>query len=126
MREIKFRAWMQYWDSDKKAISHKMIDWDRIFNECDMADLLSANYKFMQFTGLKDKNGKEIYEGDIIHMIENFFGRIVVFNAVIEYQPAAFWFRGLDYNCTDCNWHHFNAEDREVIGNIYENPELLK
>lgn len=81
----------------------------------------------MQFTGLYDKNGKEIYEGDVIrillrrHMEDSVFA-----NAEIRFEGAAFWFDAPKVGFTDCNWHFYNQSDREVIGNIYENPELLK
>jgi uncharacterized phage protein (TIGR01671 family) len=84
-----------------------------------------------QYTGLKDKNGKEIYEGDVLS-----FGypttskydpdddtfRLPI-KVVISFQGGAFWFTGDGF--TDCNWHFYNSEDREVIGNIHENPEYL-
>lgn len=81
-----------------------------------------------QFTGLLDKNGKEIYEGDILKFgypingadDEPDFLDLVV---VIDFHGAAFWFTGGGY--TDCNWHFYNAENREIIGNIYDNPEHL-
>jgi uncharacterized phage protein (TIGR01671 family) len=79
-----------------------------------------------QFTGLKDKNGKEIYEGDILKLDYpiNYgfagFGSLLI-TVIIEFNDGCFWFTGEGY--TDCNWHFYN--DYEVIGNRYENPELL-
>lgn len=90
---------------------------------CDLAE-----FQLMQFTGLLDKNGKEIYEGDLLRM------RIYMANdgwnrheVEIFSQGYAFWFKTLKYpGYTDCLWFHYNQSEREIIGNIYENPELIK
>ena len=79
--------------------------------------------ELMQFTGLKDKNGKEIYEGDIV---ENVLARGLS-SAEVK------WFRGgfvLQYNGDNCSLKDFartkyELAGYEIIGNIYENPELL-
>ena len=96
----------------------------------------------MQFTGLKDKKGKEIYEGDIIYN-DNEFGcvcgsgeftdqlpskREIIWNA----EESKFEFDFIDKNMkgTGCSGYMFNKNNAEtifeIIGNIYENPELLK
>jgi uncharacterized phage protein (TIGR01671 family) len=120
MREIKFRAWQDYGEG------HRSLLYDR----GDLAEFFDATKgdPIMQFTGLKDKNGKEIYEGDILNLhypivgldIKDEYLSLIV---VINFDGGSFWFNGGGY--TDCNWHFYNSEDREVIGNIYENPELL-
>lgn len=81
--------------------------------------------ELMQFTGLHDKNGKEIYEGDILS-ISN--GKAV---GVVEFQNAQFH---LNYIKDEFrNWskskfldEYSSSHSQEVIGNIYENPELLE
>lgn len=83
----------------------------------------------MQFTGLKDKNEKEIYEGDICHMNENdtkdksfdMMGMCGEFGVVV--------FRGAGYDMELQDTKRFMSiqeSDIEIIGNIYESPELLK
>lgn len=73
----------------------------------------------MQYTGLKDKNGKEIYESDILR--EKIGGKVFKYAVIWNEECAAFG---------DDDGQHFNddidAKKVEVIGNIYENPELLK
>ena len=71
----------------------------------------TERYKLMQFIGLKDKNGKEVYEGDIC-------------KKVLPYN------RDFEIDNTPFQWHSLiefgSLEGLEIIGNIYENPELLK
>ena len=77
-----------------------------------------------QFTGLKDKNGKEVYEGDIIRNINSQWKKPI--NGVVEYG---------EFNCDCCagvyGWYVEGGDIRkiescEVIGNVFENPELVK
>lgn len=98
MREIKFRAWS----------GEKMI----FFGLCEgSSDLLLMD--IMQFTGLKDKNGKEIYESDIIKSISAESG------CVVSWDEKGFW------KFWNISTGLLKMDEWEVIGNIYENPELL-
>ena len=85
----------------------------------------------MQFTGLLDKNGKEIYEGDICNCKEWYFGDLkeIAFNGVVSFDDGQFaiiketdspysLYQALD-SCSISN------RDIKVVGNIYQNPELL-
>ena len=69
-----------------------------------------------EFTGLKDKNGKEIYEGDILNTEDDL--------CTVKFNYGCFLYESkYELVCCSYNWH---IEEIEVIGNIYENPELLK
>lgn len=126
MREIKFRAW-----NGKKMIYRGLHDKNWYYtpkndeNGCHWAfpaDQSDALFKIMEYTGLKDKNGKEIYEGDIINIgdkdeicsIEKTF---------IEYEGGSFIIKYLGFKYSLWN---FDSNDIEIVGNIYENPELLE
>ena len=108
MREIKFRAWddleknFLYFGYKEGLISH-----------CDNQYQKLNIRHIEQFTGLHDKNGKEIYEGDICRVDCGTYIEI----DVIKYERSGFKF------------HSENMppeNDIEVIGNIHENPELMK
>lgn len=86
-----------------------------------------------QFTGLCDKNGKEIYEGDIIKHLSGrtIEGKSMYINFCINwgddncYRAYKNGLKGYSYEISFANYI-YNPKDNEVIGNIYDNPELLK
>lgn len=118
-RVFKFRAWEKpgsFQGSKPKMISDLHIT----LNNGSLNNVLNnAAYEFMQFTGCIDKNGKEIYEGDIVR--DDTTGSIwaVTWNA-----EAAGWTDKQD-NPYSYGLYKSLEHCMEVIGNIYENPEVL-
>lgn len=110
MRQIKFRTW------DDRCNEMIYIDDFYFFEEHGIHS--SSDCLLMQFTGLLDKNGKEIYEGDILQDINYPFYKDPVFWATVEDE----------YDIDGWLCKHFQPFNgvHEVIGNIYENPELLE
>ncbi len=114
MREIKFRAWDK---RNKKMYKHEEIYiWDRF-----MKDDMSFQYApLMQYTGLKDKNGEEIYEGDILEYKSTFGKNERTELLLVSWSNTdGMWCMG--YIRTD-----YAIRNSSVIGNIYEHPELLE
>ena len=128
-REIKFRGFQKSWIYGGITIFENQVnifDVNCVANSSYEVDINSVG----QFTGLKDKNGKEIYEGDILqtknNIVEVFFGKKVhsVFmfgkRDTIEING---WLVKNSKNHTDVLDESFIHG--KIIGNIYENPELL-
>ena len=121
-REIKFRAWNML---SKTLEPVSSIDW--IFDEdeeriipdvCTESTKVAEKPILMQYTGLKDKNGKEIYEGDIVK--EGQFVMQVVWNE----KMASFGLSRAEWTFMHYFGEASNPENCEIIGNIHENPEL--
>ena len=128
-REIKFRAWLK---EDKKMENVKTMDFtDKTIrclkkNEFINAYLLRRvsfdDVELMQYTGLNDKNGKEIYEEDILFFRDENMKYIVV------WQDAAFIIKSIEirkYSEKMC-WLDDTEICCEIIGNVYENKNLLE
>jgi len=132
MKEIKLRAWGK---TQKKFVFEGGLYQLELSIRQD-ADWLQSKLEWIQFTGLKDKNGKEIYEGDILncgkHYIDNYYKdkknlfemgivKFKIYDDGEGYQTDKHigWF---------CYGTLIDDVDKgcEIIGNIYENPELLK
>jgi uncharacterized phage protein (TIGR01671 family) len=128
MRTIKFRAW----DKDKKcfiptekwavvstdfnAFGIMLEDWE---NYKEGEYFYSNSQELMQFTGLHDKNGREVYEGDVI-------GRKGFFNRVVIWYECGFATYSVNHRERIMPMTKESIDEfDEVIGNIHENPELL-
>ena len=149
-REIKFRAWdntaQMMLSSDDIALALQLngdvLPLDLFASSEGMLSLRRSpkneRYTLMQFTGLKDKNDKEIYEGDIVfnankhpftlvnqdprtYVVEWREGKYNEENTWLQNTPG-FIFRKLDKRYMELI---FNQSQIEIVGNIYENPELL-
>ena len=112
-RAIKFKVW----DKILQGWSKNTMGW--YYSENGVVSPESGNrYVFVQFTGLYDKNGKEIYEGDIV--------KWHALICKIKYVGHSFWLwcTGIYNEYTRGNGREFNSltDEIEVIGNIYENP----
>jgi len=128
MREIKFRAWHESKNGqvmlqvgDKQGTTHPL--------DCCFYAMQGQPVTLMQYTGLKDKNGKEIFEGDILCHWDNLHTHKGA--GVVEYYGAGFYLNQsiiakkstalkLLGSC------YVPLDKSVVIGNIYENPELLE
>ena len=141
MRELKFRVW-------DKSVEHlyevqTLIDGGGVIGryvlngEMNYIQLCADDVIIEQYTGLKDKNGKEIYEGDIVERKKLILAREMaipgwgkdhtdVRRATIVFENGSFYGRSVEAGLNfEYSWDELE-EFFEIIGNIHENPELLE
>lgn len=117
MRSIKFRAWDREkgeWTLPSPCVSHS-----------NFLEIGNESIEVMQFTNLFDKNGKEIYEGDVVRFGDNVIhdgalAHCVWLNTGFVYHILTGQYKNKYTDMSD-TWRSY-----EVVGNIYEQPELLK
>lgn len=133
MRDIKFRAWEKVREDETGSYGGEMYYSEESEEKRACGFVIKTNsgysnddFQWMQYTGLKDKNGKEIYEGDIVSTDS------------LRYEVK---FGSFDHQDIDSYGYYLDCEGKgkytysmtkvtvmlvEVIGNVYENPELLE
>jgi uncharacterized phage protein (TIGR01671 family) len=119
-RELKFRVWdtknnefvklVNFWVSPEN-LNKCFMEWRPELDGETVFETKNGAFVFQQFTGLRDREGKEIYEGDIIKMLDGT-------NYEVKFH--------IESNELNCSGYMFSSFGVKVIGNIFENPELLK
>lgn len=141
MREIKFRAWDKHVKKMGKVteiifsnvretlVKYQYIDdyGKTIDEQSHIDDKGHGVVRLLQYTGLKDKNGREIYEGDILLFNNSHNDRNNKWKCVVKYREGSFV---CEYP-VDGVYNHFDSWNVpkvtwEIIGNIYENSDLLE
>lgn len=134
MREIKFRAWEE---NGKNMLSSNEVG-DHTLN-----DLKQLPYVLMQYTGLKDKNGTEIYEGDIVRILYTDWASKseddprtleqylidIAHHAEVVFEYDKFCLRSFSKKYKEYSTSSIRPGNQgyiEIIGNIHENPELIE
>lgn len=131
MRQLKFRVWDNYGGFFLSSKGPEYAEQPNYFYNLgtpyNLSEVLNNTERFVvqQFTGLKDKNGKEIFEGDIIEYYIPWNEETVTRQVV--YDETFLQFMSYDLNRRGVFLYEvFEIKKLKVVGNIYENPELLK
>lgn len=126
MRENKYRAWNSH---KKEMYSHDELvemDMEEELNYCTLLRGLYSEVKPSQYSGMNDKNGVEVFEGDIVELLTK-YGKDV---GVVVFIDGCFKVRWDSKNKFPKNremtGHYYINSKTKVIGNIYENSELIK
>ena len=152
MREIKFRVWdneeNKFFEPTYKAYAGELLDLSiglggdlhiRTLKGTEHESKFPGRYTLMQYTGLKDKNGVEIYEGDVFRIeteedfgdtrdyyIVTFVKEWGMFATLFTGERIGYLNRGVEHLDEQMFWTFTleDAQESEIIGNIYERPEL--
>ena len=130
-REIKFRAWHK---ENKEMFEVGEMDFNFQSIYYSMGNISFDEFEIMQFTGLKDKNGKEIYEGDIVKYTFDLPGsKFATENGLKVRIDKVFWSEwrssfAIGNGMANNNLFNYvrNGNRVEIIGNIHDNPELIR
>ena len=125
MKDFKFRVWdierECYLDETELAGITPDGKYILYIEEEEISKLeIEGNYTLEQYTGLTDKNGKEIYEGDVVN--------IQGIKYYVDFEHGGFWFNNdnLKWKANRPFTHFQEINDTEVVGNVHENPDLLE
>lgn len=126
-REIKFRAWdsvmnEMFYDSELSNGDLLVIHMDGRLELSDDDTYKVSDFNILQFTGLRDENGKEIYEGDIVK-VAGFSPRNYL---VIWDEDYGSWILREDVSLMEERIRYEHFKNSQVVGNIYENPNMFK
>ena len=131
MRDFKFRAWVATdWGENGRPCKYKMVEWSNdFFSDSSIVTGYSDEFPtepdcyLMQYTGLKDVNGKEIYEGDIVRYrdgVSHWDGGYTK-PTEVKYEYGSFF-----PFCGCGGEYSMDVDDAVIIGNVHEHPELLE